>query len=104
MGMTLRAGKPDPYEVRKEVDNYENTSLFDNMFINGKSVASRKQRRERRREQAQQKKQLDLQKSSDMTKKAPKMANNSQNIKQAAWIKLAQIKLAINYVLRTRYK
>ena len=102
MGMTLRAGKPDPYEVRKEVDNYENTSLFDNMLINGKSVASRKQRRERRREQAQQKKQLDLQKSSDMTKKSPKLANNSQNMKQAAWIKIAQVKLAINYVLRNR--
>ena len=106
MGMTIRAGKPDPYQVRKEVDNYENTSLFDNMFINGKSVESRKRRRERRRELAQQKKQdTNLQKTSDMTKKAPKiasLANNSENTKQAALIKLATIRLAINYILRNR--
>lgn len=109
MGTTIRRGKLDPYEVRKEVDNYENTSLFDNMFINGKQVGARKARRERRREQAQQKRQplleTNLQKSSDMLKKAPKQAslvNNNENIKQAAFLKLATIKLAIRFIQRNR--
>lgn len=99
-----------PYEVKGLVDNLGgNNGLNNHVKIKGINVGKRIDRRERRREQAQMAampKPNNLQKNSDMVKKAPKQAslvNNSENnMKKAAWIKLATIRLAINYILRNR--
>ncbi len=102
MGFTLRAGILKPNEVRKAVDNYETNSLDDNILLNGKYVKDRKKRREYRRDLAQRKRES---KDATMTKEAPKQASfvdNNEQIKQAALLKLATLRLSINYVLRNR--
>lgn len=105
MGFTLRAGNMKPNEVRKDMDNYEVNSLDDNMYLNGKSVKDRKKRREYRRDLAQRKRE-EQDKTATMTKEAPKQKNfvdnNEQMKKQSALLKLASLRLAINYILRTR--
>ena len=106
MGFTLRAGNLKPNEVRKAVDNYETNSLDDNILLNGKYVKDRKKRREYRRDLAQRKREsMNQDKNAIMTKEAPKQASfvdNNERVKQAALLKLATLRLAINYVLRNR--
>ena len=108
------ADKLSPYQVRGLVDNAEGSKgLFNHYKIKGIDVGKRIDRRERRRKQAKLSttpKSTNIQKTSDMYKQAPKQAslvNNNEKImdkqvKQAAFVKLATIKLAINYVLRNR--
>ena len=105
MGFTIRQGQLSKGAVRRDMDNYEINSLDDNMIVNGKSVKDRKKRREYIRDLTQRKRDMNQNKSATMTKEAPKQASfvdNNERIKQAAWVKLAMVRLAINYVMRNR--
>ena len=106
MGTTLRKDSLSPGQVRRDMDNYETSSLDDNILLNGKYVKDRKKRREYRRDLAQRKREsMNQDKNATMTKEAPKQASfvdNNEQVKQAALLKLATLRLAINYVLRNR--
>ena len=98
------ADKLSPYQVRGLVDNAEGSKgLFNHYKIKGIDVGKRIDRRERRREQAK----LSTTPKSTNIQKTSSLVNNNEKImdkqvKQAAFVKLATIKLAINYVIRNR--
>lgn len=114
MGFSLRPGKLSPQQVKKEIDAEENSFYDKNLFINGKTVGDRIKRREYRRDLAQRKKNpplldtnLTQSKDADMIKRSQNLVDNNgkvqyAQVKQAALIKLALMRLAINYILRNR--
>lgn len=118
MGFTLRAGNLSKKEVRQETNSLAKSRYTGNIFVNGKTVNDRLANREYQKEYYQRKKKkrplLDTNlvesKESDMVKKAPQKVafvdNNelsmNTRIKQAAWVKLATLRLAINFILRNR--
>ena len=110
MGFSLRPGKLSPQQVKKEIDTKENSFFDKNLFINNKTVDDRIKRREYRRDLAQRKlldTNLTQSKDADMIKRSQNLVDNNgkvqyAQVKQAALIKLALMRLAINYILRQR--